>query len=89
VQDGQVLGVVSLSDVRSVPHDAWERTPVGHIMTAVDPLELDEADGATALRKLADGSVDQIPVLEHGHFEGVVRRADILKWLALRNAERT
>lgn len=87
VTDGvRVLGVVSLVDIRKIPREAWERTPVRHIMTEVEALDVDE-DGAMALRKLAEGSVDQLPVQDHGHLEGVVRREDLLKWLALRDVD--
>lgn len=87
VTDGvRVLGVVSLVDIRKIPREAWERTPVRHIMTEVEALDVDE-DGALALRKLAEGSVDQLPVQDHGHLEGVVRREDLLKWLALRDVD--
>ena len=42
-----------------------------------------EEDVLEVLNLLANRDLNQVPVLEKGHMVGLVRRADILRWLAL------
>ncbi len=85
VVNSRFAGIVCLTDVRKVPHDRWHVTTVSEIMTPathvsiVDPHD----DAERALEELARRDVDQLPVLEGDHVEGMVRRRDLLKWLAL------
>jgi predicted transcriptional regulator len=43
-------------------------------------------DVLEVLNVLAQRDINQVPVLEDGRVVGLVRRADILQWLALQNA---
>jgi predicted transcriptional regulator len=84
--DGHLQGIVCLEDVRKIPRGAWERTNVAQIMTPTSALSTlsAEAPASDALRKLGERNVDQVPVLERdGSLLGLVRRADILRWLSL------
>lgn len=87
VVDGfNLVGLVCLEDLRKVPREAWERTRVADIMTPaarlaqVAPTE----DTSDALTTLTNRGVNQLPVVENGRVRGLVRREDILRWLALR-----
>jgi CBS domain-containing protein len=40
-------------------------------------------DAAGALREMAQRDVGQLPVVENGRFEGLLRRHDIVRWLHL------
>ena len=79
-------GLVCLDDVRRVPEPQWEATPVAAVMTPaarLSTLALSDT-GAEALRRLGQYSIDQLPVLdEGGRLVGLVRREDLLRWLAL------
>ncbi len=82
VEDGAGLqGLVCLEDVRRVPEKEWNVTPVSRIMTPTVRLTaLAPTDQATrALSLLADQDVDQIPVVERGTLQGIVRRRDIVR----------
>jgi CBS domain-containing protein len=52
--------------------------PIGEL-TAVGPA----ADAMDVLELLVRRNFNQVPVVENGELEGLVRRADILRWLAL------
>lgn len=80
---GSFVGVLNASDLRKVPRDAWERTPVTQVMTPVARLAAvsptDEA--AAALRRFAELDVEQLPVLAGSEFVGMLARGDIARWL--------
>ncbi len=89
VQQGAMVGLVSSKDVRRVPRSDWPTTPVRQIMTPSERLVVvtPRAPASEALDKLAHHDVDQLPVVEDGVLLGVVRRRDILKWVALSEPE--
>jgi len=85
VKHGQLVGLVTLEDVRGVSGDAWDTAAVGQIMTPTDHLVTvrSDQDAATALDKLMGRDVRQLPVLRGGKLGGLLRRRDIVKWLQL------
>ncbi|GIV98111.1 MAG: peptidase M50 [Herpetosiphonaceae bacterium] len=85
----QLLGLVCLEDVRQVPRDAWETTTVRQIMTPRDELVTVEPqeDASDALDKLVRRDISQMPVMQNGHFLGLLRRRDIARWLEMRSGE--
>jgi Zn-dependent protease len=83
--DGRLVGLVCLEDVRKVPHPRWGETRVAAIMTPLDRLAT-LAAGATApdaLELLGRRGVDQIPVVEDGRPVGLVRSQDLVTFLSL------
>jgi predicted transcriptional regulator len=86
VRDGHLEGLVCLADVRKAPRAEWDSTRVGDVMTPSSDLSTlsAEAPATEALRKLGEGDVDQVPVVERdGSLLGLVRRQDILRWLSV------
>jgi Zn-dependent protease len=89
VDQGEVVGIVTLDDVRSTNQAAWGSTSVQDIMTPHDQctvLEPDE-DAGDALTKLATCDVRQLPVLEGKRLAGVLRRQDLIQWMRLHSEE--
>jgi Zn-dependent protease/predicted transcriptional regulator len=85
LDDGRLVGIVTLEDVRKVSRHAWDTTTVSEIMTPADQLTVvtSDEDAAEALNKLAQRDVRQLPVLRDGQLVGLLRRRDIIKWLQL------
>ncbi|HLV79470.1 MAG TPA: site-2 protease family protein [Chthonomonadaceae bacterium] len=86
VADGdRLLGLVGLQDVHKAAREAWETTPVREIMTPAAELEVatPEEAASDALNTLATSDIAQVPVLDHGHLVGVLRRRDVVKWLQM------
>jgi Zn-dependent protease/CBS domain-containing protein len=85
--DGRLMGLVTLEDVRKVPHPDWAMTTVGQIMTTADKLieVTPDEDAAEALRELAQRDVRQLPVVRNGELVGMLRRRDIMRWIQLQS----
>jgi Zn-dependent protease/CBS domain-containing protein len=85
VEAGDLVGLVCLEDARRVPPAERRARSVREIMTPVRDLVTVAPDAASAeaLNMLSRRGVNQLPVVKHGEVRGLVRREDILKWLAL------
>jgi Zn-dependent protease len=86
VMDGeQLVGVVGLEDLRKAPRSEWDHTPVSRIMTpkkdldTVTPVE----DVTDALEAFSRKDLRQMPVVQDGRMVGMIRRADIMRWLQI------
>jgi Zn-dependent protease/CBS domain-containing protein len=86
VDAGELLGIVTITDAKQVPQELWAATPVRRIMTAV-PLKTvpAEADLAAALKLMVEGALNQVPVVDDGRTVGLLARADMLRFLQLRD----
>lgn len=85
IEQGGVVGIVTLDDVRRIPRDAWPETKVRDIMTPAPALVTvgPEDDAALALDRLTLRDVEQLPVVVEGRLAGLLRRRDVLRWLEL------
>jgi Zn-dependent protease len=86
VTDGHALqGLVCETDLRKIPRDTWNTGSVRDIMTPANALITAHPDEnvVDTLRKLAENDVDQLPVLQDGQLQGLLRRSDIIRWLEL------
>lgn len=86
VDEGALIGLVTLSDIRRVPKDRWADTRVGEMMTPLADLSAVQAqdDAWAAFRVLSTKGVGQVPVLQGERWIGMVRREDLLRWLSFR-----
>ncbi|MDQ2694650.1 MAG: site-2 protease family protein [Pseudomonadota bacterium] len=85
LDDGRLVGLVCLHDIRKVSRESWPLTPVREVMTpAADVAHIGPADDtADALFLITRRGVNQLPVVESGQVRGLIRREDIMKWLTL------
>jgi Zn-dependent protease len=86
VEDGRLVGIVTLSDIRQVPVAERASTPVGAVMGGRDSLVTvsPRASLTDALEALGRGDFEQIPVVEDGRLMGMLTRADVLRQFQLR-----
>jgi CBS domain-containing protein len=84
-KDGVLVGLVSLADLRKRPPAAWTDSTVAEIMTPAKALECltPQQDTMEAFALVAQKNLNQLPVVDDGKLVGLVRREDILKWLAV------
>ncbi|HEY3819094.1 MAG TPA: site-2 protease family protein [Polyangiaceae bacterium] len=85
VRDGRLVGLVSISDVRTIPPSAWPTTPVEKAMRPDESLIVARPDEplSEAFDQLARQDVGQLPVIDHGHLVGMLQRRDLTRWLEL------
>jgi Zn-dependent protease len=82
--DGSLVGMVSFDDVLRVPQDEWTHAHVKDIMTPLAELATlpVDADAERAFGVLASQGVAEIPIVEGRRLLGLVRRRDLVRWLA-------
>jgi Zn-dependent protease/CBS domain-containing protein len=83
LENNQLVGLVTLEDVRSVPRDQWDDTTIREIMTPFSQLIIttENEDATDAWQKLLRKDVRQLPVVRGNTLAGLLRRSDIIRWL--------
>jgi Zn-dependent protease/CBS domain-containing protein len=82
VEDGRLLGIVSVTDAKHLNQDAWAITPVRDVMTRV-PLKTltPEDDLAAALQLMVESGVHQLPIVRNDALLGMLSRGDVMRYL--------
>ncbi len=81
-----VAGLITLKDIRQVPRSRWAVTPVAAVMRPLERLHTvtPETPAVEGLKVMSEEDVNQLPVVSHGHVEGLVSRNQILDLLRVR-----
>ncbi len=81
--DGRLLGLVTLHEVKKVPREERESTPLQAIVHPIDRVHaLDRHDTLwSALQKMDSEGVNQLPVVENGQLLGILTRETVLRIL--------
>ncbi len=89
LDNGRLVGLVCLHDVRGVDRARWDSTRVAEIMTPRESLVTATPDEESddALNKLQQGDHRQLPVLQQEQLVGLLRRRDIMRWLQLQSGD--
>ena len=85
VTDGDnLVGVVTISDVKGFPQEKWPTIPVSQVMHR-EPIHTvkPEDDLNAAMKLIAQHDLNQIPVLSQGKLVGILTRADVINYLHL------
>jgi CBS domain-containing protein len=87
VAGDELLGLVTMRDLKRVPKEEWETTSVFRAMTPREKLhQVDVQDDISqALETMAKENINQLPVIELGRFVGFVTRADVLRLMQVRS----
>jgi Zn-dependent protease/CBS domain-containing protein len=85
VEKGRLVGIATLADAKKLAQDAWPTTPVASIMTGM-PLKTVSPDSelSAAIALMAESGLHQLPVLQGDNVVGLLGRADIVRFLQLR-----
>ena len=89
VDNGRLVGLVCLHDVRNVDRSRWDSTPISTIMTPREKLitTTPDEEGDDALNKMRREDHRQLPVMQQEQLVGLLRRRDIMRWLQLQSGE--
>lgn len=86
VEDGRVLGLVTMHDVKAVPREVWPLRTVREVMTPMDKLKTvrPDEDLSSAMQLLTSEDVNQLPVVENNRIIGMVGRDNLLSFVHTR-----
>ena len=84
-EEGQVLGMVTVQDVQSLPTELWQWRHVREIMHSASPAFCIHPDWSVmqAMERMAQGGWDRLVVMENEEIVGLVTRSAIAHFLQL------
>jgi len=82
----ELLGLVTLHDLRGVPREDWPTTTVYRAMTALGKLRTASMrdDLPYVLAQMAAGDVNQVPLVDGRELVGLIHRADVIRYIQVR-----
>jgi Zn-dependent protease/CBS domain-containing protein len=88
IDNGRLVGIVTVSDILKVPVAERSRVTVAEVMGGRDRLYTVSADARVqdAVELLAEHDLEQLPVVDGNRFIGLLTRADVMRQLQLREA---
>lgn len=88
IEDGRMVGTVTLNDVRQVPREGWGALEVGAVTTPLTEEDFvgPEEPAYAALLRLAASRSGQLLVREAGRVTGILTKTDLMEAIRLRSA---
>jgi CBS domain-containing protein len=85
-EGGRLTGLLTLHEIKAIPQDRWAAVTAGEVMTPAEKVTTVEptADLLTALKRMDDANVAQVPVLAGGQLVGMIGREQILHYVRVR-----
>ncbi len=83
-QNGKLLGIVTITDIRELPREKWAEVPVEQIMTRQPLYTVSPEDTLDkAMRLLSEHDINQVIIEQQEQCAGILKRADIIDYLEL------
>ena len=84
-ENGEAVGVVSLSRLRYLPKESWAQTPLAKVMRRETPVSWPDEPVEDALQRMNESSLSALPVVQRDsqRLIGVLTRQDVLDLIAL------
>jgi CBS domain-containing protein len=81
-RNGEIVGLVSLNQVRDVPRDRWADTTVAEVMVPADSALVVTPDEAlsSVVDKLRGSPLRRVLVMDGARLAGVIAAADVATW---------
>lgn len=86
VAGSELLGLVTLTDLRQVPREEWPKTTVYRAMTPLSKLRTASLrdDLTFVLAQMATGDINQVPLVDGRELLGLIHRADVIRYIQVR-----
>ncbi len=86
IQDGQILGLLTLQSVRSVPKEARTTETARQVMLPLDPkiTVKPTVSALDVMHKMARERLGRLLVTDNGHLLGIVTRGDLMRSIQMR-----
>jgi Zn-dependent protease/CBS domain-containing protein len=86
VDDGNLLGCITLRHVKQVPDEEWNRRTVSELATPCEPGNTLDAgvDAMDALTNMYGTNTSRMMVTENGRLAGILSLKDLMSFLALK-----
>lgn len=83
---GQLIGIISLADIRSVPREQWPFAAVSQAMTPLHRLEVAHPEQPLdeVFPLLTQSETVQLPVVENGRLVGILNKETLMRMLDIR-----
>ena len=84
----ELIGLITLSDLKSHPREEWPTTSIYRAMTPYEKLRTVSMrdDLPQVLSQLAAGDVNQVPLVEGKELLGIIHRSDVFRYIQAREA---
>lgn len=82
----ELLGLVTMTDLRNFPRDQWPETTVYRAMPPLSKLRTvgPGDDLPRVLAQMATGDINQVPLVEGRFLRGMIHRSDVLHYIQVR-----
>ena len=86
VDDGQLVGCITINRIKEVPREEWEQRTVGELARGCDTENTvsPETDAIGALSKMHRSGASRLLVVDHGRLAGILSLKDLLQVLAMK-----
>lgn len=83
MQGGTLVGLITPADVKALDRDQWSQTSVQGVMRPLSALRTvsPETPALQALEMMRREDINQMPVVDNGHLQGIFSRAQVLRYL--------
>jgi len=85
--EGRLVGILTLDNIKSVSQPSWEVTQVREIMTPADKLRVASPDQEvlSILGQMEADDINQMPVVSGGRVIGLITRDNLIRFLHVRS----
>ena len=85
--DGRLVGILTLDNIKSVLQPSWEATQIKKIMTPADKLRVAYLDqeALSILEQMEADDINQMPVVSGGRVIGLITRDNLIRFLHVRS----
>ncbi len=86
-EEGRLMGILTLHNIKTVSQPDWSVTQVKEIMTPVDKLKVTypDQDALSILEQMDESNINQMPVVSEGRVIGLIARDNLIRFLRIRS----